>query len=145
MKNTCLFLFIAFCLGCNNRIVSNKQIYQEKFNRERYDSTLISDTLFANTLNLIQEIKGEILAAKADGKNGTGPICYVLAIRSDLGGRLEKYLSTISTFGFGKLNNKYQFYDDCNQLDFDKALFYLTNLERDILVIYLRVEKSQTR
>lgn len=134
------FILFVFISSCSPKAKNLDKIYQKEFySLNVYASK--SDTLLISAINQVQIIKELIINDYIiKGKITPNEIAVIMILRMEYGGKLERYLKFISEKYSIPLDIKYSFSNDCESLSIDQALYYLTNIERDILMIIIQNE-----
>jgi hypothetical protein len=140
MKNHIKIIYVLLfaVLGCSKTVKQSAKFYEPSFFNQ-YNQIYIKDSLIFNTLEHIIKIKRVLIDDynKAQKEN-PNKIAVRLIIEYEFGGVLTKNITEISTKYSTNLSNKYFLINDCKNLSLDQALFYLTNLENDIIYVYLK-------
>lgn len=134
MKIIVVFL-VVFILGCSNsRQFKHDNFYESTFLLYEYNKECkFSDLLIIDVLQQINKTKKAIIDQRGE-RNEVQSVHLIMCLKNEYGATLYRYVDSLNIYD-ASFAKKYNEISDCEFQSLDQALFYLTNLEKDVLIL----------
>lgn len=134
MRIITVFL-VVFIIGCSNsRQFKHDNFYESTFYFYEYNEESHSnDLLIIDILQQINKTKKALIDQRGE-RNEVQSVHLIMCLKHEYGATLYKYVDSLNRYD-SSFAKKYNEISDCEFQSLDQALFYLTNLEKDVLIL----------